>query len=347
MAKRIQSTIALIAFTVIWAIFVPSAFAQNAHQDHQGACARSTTSISKGVTDLGFNGVRSEFASALGIRGVNGSIPKQMKEQLVIGVVKHAVTTDNTGCDGNGGTFDAGSRELRTGEAVAVKVPAKIGNSACKHPSSKCKRVVIVVNVVMPASCWNLNRGRVEVVIWVHKKPHKPHKQHKKPKQHKKKPPIKKVCSGNTTNQNVGTAAQGGNCSENTNITVCSPVNSPGSVVCTSESPPALVNKLPQISCVFQPHIYVGENFPMWCEASDPDGDTLSVKIEGDSHVTVSGQIPVNERWDASPCPSGVSCFRATLWGKSPGMGHIVATVTANGESAKAEGDIEVLKDEF
>ncbi len=129
------------------------------------------------MTDLHFNGVLGTAAKKVGIRGVNGSISKQMKEQLVIGKVKHSTTTDNTGCDGNGGTFGAGSRELRKGEEVAVRPPAKIGNSACKHPNPKCKPVTITANSVFPVSCWNFNGGTVVVVIWVHKQ-HKFHPRH-------------------------------------------------------------------------------------------------------------------------------------------------------------------------
>jgi hypothetical protein len=103
----------------------------------------------------------------------------------------------------------------------------------------------------------------------------------------------------------------------------------------------------PQISCTFPPHVIVGESQFMWCEASDPDGDTLSVTVKGDSHLQVSSTIPVNERWDGSPCPSGVHCYRSTLWGKSAGTAHIVATVFANGKSAEVAENVSVPEDEF
>lgn len=85
----------------------------------------------------------------------------------------------------------------------------------------------------------------------------------------------------------------------------------------------------------------------MWCEASDPDGDTLTIDVQGDSHLQVSSTIPVNERWDKSPCPSGVSCYRTALYGKSAGTAHVTATVFANGKQASVEGTIEVRQDEF
>lgn len=190
---------------VFAAMFAPSAFATNGHQDHQGACARSTSSIPKGVGDLKFNGVLQFSANAVGIHGFDGSLKKQMEEQLVVGVVAKSVTTSNHGCTGTGGVFGAGGRTLFKGEKVVVRFPLKLGKEVCKHPSGACKKVKIVVHTVFPVSCWNINTGRVEVFIWVrkshHPKPHHP-KKHKKP--HKKKPAPE--CS--TKSPNGG----GGNC---------------------------------------------------------------------------------------------------------------------------------------
>lgn len=137
-------------------------------------------------------------------------------------------------------------------------------------------------------------------------------------------------CSNVVAGENTN-VEQGGNC--NTIVT----------------EPPCMCepDHAPQISCVFPPHIFEGGSQFFWCEASDPDGDTISVTIEGDSHATVASTIPVNERWDKSPCPSGVSCYRSTLWGKTAGMAHIVAKVTANGKSSETKGEVEVVKDEF
>jgi len=160
----------------------------------------------------------------------------------------------------------------------------------------------------------------------------------------KPKPPVTECSnvvnvngSGNTVNVN-----QGGNCNEEKKKECeCGPPPPP-------PPPPPPVNHPPQISCTFPPHVYVGESQFMWCEASDSDGDSLTVNIVGDSHLQVSSTIPVNERWDGSPCPSGVHCYRSTLWGKSAGTAHIVAKASAGGEEATpAEGDVEVPEDEF
>lgn len=106
-------------------------------------------------------------------------------------------------------------------------------------------------------------------------------------------------------------------------------------------------NHPPQISCVYPPHVLVGESQQMWCEASDPDGDALTINVNGDSHLQVSSTIPVSERWDGTPCPSGVHCYRSTLWGKSAGTAHIKATVTAKGGEGHSEGTVEVPEDIF
>lgn len=337
----------LIALMVIGSLLaVPAnAFATNGHQDHQGACARSTTSISEGVSDLQFNGVLEEFANAVGIHGFDGSLTKQMDEQLVVGKIAKAVDTENTGCDGAGGIFDAGIRHLYKGEEVALKAPAKFGKEVCRHPSAKCKKIRITVHVVFPLSCWNKNHQvTIEVFIWV-RKPKRPHHHHHKHHHHHHKcgcktpPPPPSgggSCNGNNVNNGTGSA---GNCNICTGVNVCNETPPP--------PPPPPVNHKPQISCIYPPHIYVGGSQFFWCEASDQDGDTLSVTIKGDSHATVNSVIPVSERWDGSPCPSGVHCYRATLWGKAAGRAHIVAEVTAKGESGLSEGEVEVVEDEF
>jgi hypothetical protein len=46
--------------------------------------------------------------------------------------------------------------------------------------------------------------------------------------------PAQPVCSGDTTNSNTGTAAQGGNCSTNSNKTNCSIINSTNSSACNT-----------------------------------------------------------------------------------------------------------------
>jgi hypothetical protein len=197
----------VVGLVFVMALFASSASAHNSHQDHTGACARSTTAVKKGVEDLKYNGVLGQFASEIGIHGFDGSLTKQTNEWLVIGKIAHAVNTHNTGCNGSGGTFGAGIRHLYKGEEVAVKVPAKYGKEACKHLSHKCKPVRIVVNVVFPVSCWNRNRkAKIVVIIGVRPKHHK-HKHHKPKKPHKKHQTPAPECS--TKSPNAG----GGNCS--------------------------------------------------------------------------------------------------------------------------------------
>jgi len=170
--------IALIAM-VVMGISVSTASA-NVHQAHKGACARGGDNISVNVHDFAANGVVGQFGSAMGIKSFNGSVTKQVISQLVIGKVAVSVTTKNHGCDGSGGVFGAGGRALFKGEHVAVKVPASIGKSACAHPGEKgCVPKEITVTQGFPTSCWNLNTGKIRVVIWVHKS-HKKHKAKKK-----------------------------------------------------------------------------------------------------------------------------------------------------------------------
>ncbi len=173
MIKKATTLIALAALVVVGAIFPGSASAYNRHQDHRGACARSTQSINKGVGDLAYNGVVRTVARRLGIKSYNGSITKQLKNQLIIGRVYRSKRTRNHGCDGHRRMFGAGKRTLYKGESVAVKVPAKYGKDACTRPSRRCKVVVIKVKTTFPTSCWNPNYGWVKVKIWI-KRDHKP-----------------------------------------------------------------------------------------------------------------------------------------------------------------------------
>lgn len=151
--------------------------------------------------------------------------------------------------------------------------------------------------------------------------------------------------SGKILDRVKGHVRAGATCEHTT--TVITEENPP----CTNCNPPCHncepPDHKPQISCVFPPHIYVGGSQQMWCEASDSDGDKVDVNVKGDSHVQASSTIPVNERWDSSPCPSGVKCYRTTLWGKSQGTATITATVTANGKSAQVVGTFAVEADEF
>lgn len=202
-AKILATLVTLVVMGSV--VFASSASAHNAHQDHEGACARSTSSISKGVSDLKYNGVLQEFANAVGVHGFNGSLTKQMDEKLVIGTAVHAVAMHNHGCDGSGGVFNAGTRVIEKGEEVALKPPAKYGKEVCSGPGPNCKKVKVKVGTVFPVSCWNKNTGGGEFYIYVRKPKKVEHhhpKKHKPP--HKKKPAPE--CS--TKSPNGG----GGNC---------------------------------------------------------------------------------------------------------------------------------------
>jgi hypothetical protein len=109
----------------------------------------------------------------------------------------------------------------------------------------------------------------------------------------------------------------------------------------------------PQISVVWPPHIYEkGGSQAIWIEASDPDGDVIATPniVASEStkqYAHVSSIVEVNVRWDGSPCPAQVKCFRGTLWGDMEGFVDLTATVTAGGKSASVSGRVQVYKDEF
>ena len=114
--------------------------------------------------------------------------------------------------------------------------------------------------------------------------------------------------------------------------------------------PPPPVDHKPAVNIMGSPaHLYVGGNAYVWIEASDPDGDAVSVQVSASGAGTVAGLVPVDIRWDGTPCPSGKSCFRATAWaGNTPGNMTITATVTANGLSGEPDSvTFPVLADEF
>jgi hypothetical protein len=154
------------------------------------------------------------------------------------------------------------------------------------------------------------------------------------------------------------------NCS---NVTV---VNGSGNVVSTSQegncnsSPPPPSNpkcpdgrpvpkdgcdRAPVVNIMGSPaHLYVSGNAYVWIEASDPDGDAVSVKVSAAGSGTVAGLVPVTIRWDGTPCPSGKKCFRATAWaGSTPGTMTITATVTAGGKSDSDSATFPIKPDDF
>lgn len=158
--------------------------------------------------------------------------------------------------------------------------------------------------------------------------------------------------NNNCGNTSVGTGntATGDNCNV---VNVCSNVNSPGGVIiCTTPPPPPPPpgeDAPPQITCVFPAHVLAdGGSVQIWCEASDPDGDAVSINvISSDTYGHISGTIinssttPV-PRYDGSPCPASVTCSRSTYWGDqitpTGVLTTIVATATANGKSATSVG---------
>lgn len=386
------------AFVVVVGItFIVSASAEatNGHQDHRGACARSTTSIDKGLSDWRHNGVLGAYAKKMGFKKVDGSVTKQLRERLVVARVVKATRTNNEGCNGRGGRFSAGKRTLNKGEKVVIKLPAKYAKSdLCTKASATCKRVRITVSFAAPVSCWNGNSGRVVVEILV-----------REPKKSTPKPPAAKptdttpVCVGggiwngvqcvvqSNANETKQTAEQecsaivngtwnGSQCiiiqnnttnqtnnNEQTVTNVCSNVNSPGGVVHCDTTPPPPAQKcpdgrpVPKDGCDRPPvvnimgspaHLYVGGNAYVWIEASDPDGDAVSVKVSASGAGTVAGLVPSAIRWNGTPCPTGKSCYRATAWaGGSPGAMTITATVTANGKSNSDSATFPVKPDDF
>ena len=108
-------------------------------------------------------------------------------------------------------------------------------------------------------------------------------------------------------------------------------------------------DRAPVVNIMGSPaHLYVGGNAYVWIEASDPDGDAVSVQVSASGAGTVAGLVPSDVRWDGTPCPSGKSCYRATAWaGDAPGTLTITAKVTANGKSATDSVSFPVKADEF
>lgn len=113
---------------------------------------------------------------------------------------------------------------------------------------------------------------------------------------------------------------------------------------------PPPVDHKPVVNIMGSPaHLYVGGNAYVWIEAFDPDGDAVSVQVSASGAGTVAGLVPVDIRWDGTPCPSGKACFRATAWaGSTPGDMTITVKVTANGVSGDPDAvTFPVKADEF
>lgn len=347
MFTKSKIVVLILAAFMALGIFAANAYATNGHQDHQGACARSTTSISEGVSDLKFNGVLETFANAVGIHGFDGSLTKQMDEQLVIGKIAKAVDTENTGCDGAGGIFDAGIRHLYKGEEVALKAPAKFGKEVCRHPSANCKKIRITVHVVFPVSCWNKNHQvTIEVYIWVRKPHHHHHHHHHKHHHHhhhkcgcqKPPPPPPSTpggnCNGNNVNNGTGSA---GNCNICTGVNVCNENNEP---------PCKCVKGKVEVSNEYEFQELYTDDPPthFHVDVSAPQGDKLTVFFESTRGSFVPQYIAVNSFGAAQTQfesiyhqPSEPGCYR--VWVK-------VVDYTLN-ETVETKGQcVEVLEPE-
>ncbi|MCB9820110.1 hypothetical protein H6796_02305 [Candidatus Nomurabacteria bacterium] len=112
---------------------------------------------------------------------------------------------------------------------------------------------------------------------------------------------------------------------------------------------PPVVDRKPVVNIMGSPaHLYVNGNGYVWIEASDPDGDPVSVKVSA-TGGTISGLVPVNVRWDGTACPTGKTCYRAQAWaGNTPGSMSVTATVEANGLAGESDtANLPVVADEF
>lgn len=344
MTKSKVVTIILIALMAI-GISATNAYAgTDGHQAHEGACARSTTSIPKGVGDLQFNNVLTQFAEAVGIHGYDGSVKRQMEEKLVQGTVAHSTSTTNHGCQENTGVVFGGlePKHLEKGEAVIFRVPPQYGKEACKHPSSKCERVRITVHTVFPFGCWNLNTGTIEVFVWIRKRKHHPHHHHKHHHPHHKKPcgcsktptpspPPPSTggeCSGNNVNNGTGSA---GNCNICTGVNVCNPVvthEEPPCTCTTKPSPPEIVSEL------HIQELYPNERITFYTVVKAPSGDHLTILF----FVGKNENIWFNPSEINVPSFGGQNKFETYLYSSSyPGVEYVHTKVIDQTTGLEAE----------
>lgn len=129
-------------------------------------------------------------------------------------------------------------------------------------------------------------------------------------------------------------------------------------------TPQAPEDRWPTITMTVPPHIYAksatsttNPNQVMFLETSDADNEPQSVDIgfldeEGypmpsSPFLQINSIISIPTRWDGSPCPAGITCWRASLWGLNPGWQTIIGLVTAgNGFGSTLPYRIEVRQDE-
>ncbi len=286
-------TILVAAFVVAILCSTGVASATNGHQDHKGACSRSTTSIHKVVNDLQFNGVLGKFAKAMGIKGINGSYKFQMERRLVNARVKRSVTTVNHGCDGSGHVFPAGHRRLVKDEEVFAIRPANISQSEiCSRPSPSCKEVTFKTTAVLPDSCGNLNiLVTIELVIFVkkHRKPHKPKLQ---PTPEVVETPAKVICSNIVGSGNNN--QQGGNCDTNICVgtNVCNETFTPPPP-CGCEPPtlppPPKEPEQPKVTLERIQEFETNETGEICAKVDPPAGDSVSVQFEAEYGSFIDG----------------------------------------------------------
>lgn len=122
--------------------------------------------------------------------------------------------------------------------------------------------------------------------------------------------PVKKPgeCNGDTTNNTVGSTgtAQGGNCSVNTVVDICTANKSPNAIVCSPQTPqppvtppppPVVrVNHPPTITINNPPqHTFTNGQIENCVTTFDPDGDSLLTKAAaGQGTVSAPRQDPTN-----------------------------------------------------
>lgn len=84
------------------------------------------------------------------------------------------------------------------------------------------------------------------------------------------------------------------------------------------QQPPPKENPKPAPACRPIAHLQYGADAFVWCEVVVPAGATLSGermrKVSGPSDTRIDAPIPVDVRWDNTPCPSGTRCYRARVW---------------------------------
>lgn len=117
-------------------------------------------------------------------------------------------------------------------------------------------------------------------------------------------------------------------------------------------------DRAPSITITSIPHLMApnaegrgAENGDVYMETSDPDGDIQNADVEvvsGSEFANWTSLIETNQRWNQDPCPSGKTCWRFTLWAKTPGNFQFRGVVSAGGKTIKsAINTVEVAPYQF